>query len=233
MEATWKKDIPATTLYIYKEEPFETYNPYHNLVGKPKKENIEEIVVEDGHPRLISVGNCLIDAKLNRLLLVCKKSKIPANIKSIGDYVFGDGYFLDIMYIPDTVKEICWGAFSHCGKLTEINIPNSVTKIGPYAFCGCDNLVKLTLPDSIKTIQSNAFRSCSALKSVILSKNLTTLKKEAFAFCHSLEYIRFGGNIKFIGVGAFRDCDKLTIHAPAGSYAEQYAKENGIKFVAI
>jgi hypothetical protein len=27
-------------------------------------------------------------------------------------------------------------------------------------------------------------------------------------------------------------CRKLTIYAPAGSYAEQYAKENNIPFVA-
>ena len=31
---------------------------------------------------------------------------------------------------------------------------------------------------------------------------------------------------------AFVDCPNLTIHAPAGSYAEQYAKENHIPFVA-
>ncbi len=35
-----------------------------------------------------------------------------------------------------------------------------------------------------------------------------------------------------IGTDAFKDCHKLTIHAPAGSYAEQYAKENNIPYVA-
>ena len=34
-----------------------------------------------------------------------------------------------------------------------------------------------------------------------------------------------------IGADAFKDCHKLTIHAPAGSYAETYAKENNIPFV--
>ena len=228
----WKKVSP-TTLYIHKEEPFATYNPYFHLVGKPKRENIEEIIVEEGHPRLISVDNCLIDAESNRLLLVCKNSKIPANITSLGAYVYRDGFFLDTMYIPNTVKEILWGAFAHCRNLTKINIPDSVTKIGPYAFDGCCNLVELTLPNSIKTIQSNAFLGCTSLKKVILSENLTTLKKEAFAYCSSLEYVRFGGNIKFIGVGTFRECDKLTILAPAGSYAEDYAKKHNIKFEAI
>ena len=35
-----------------------------------------------------------------------------------------------------------------------------------------------------------------------------------------------------IGWFAFDGCTNMTIHAPAGSYAEQYAKENNIPFVA-
>ncbi len=228
----WKKVSP-TTLYIRKEEPFAAYNPYYNLVGKPKRENIEEIIVEEGHPRLISIDNCLIDSKLNRLLLACRNSKIPSFIKSIGQDAFENCSFIDRIEIPNTVKEICWGAFSRCKKLTQIDIPNSVTTIGPYAFYGCDNLAELTLPDSIKTIKSEAFRSCFSLNTVVLPAKLTTLKKEAFAYCYSLEHVRFGESIQFIGVGAFRECDNLTIHAPAGGYAELYAKKNNIKFEAI
>lgn len=36
-----------------------------------------------------------------------------------------------------------------------------------------------------------------------------------------------------IGENAFSNCPNLTIHAPAGSCAEAYAKENKIKFEAI
>ena len=36
-----------------------------------------------------------------------------------------------------------------------------------------------------------------------------------------------------IGSSAFDGCKKLTIHAPAGSYVEEYAKKNKIKFEAI
>jgi hypothetical protein len=35
-----------------------------------------------------------------------------------------------------------------------------------------------------------------------------------------------------ISYGALDYCPNLTIHAPAGSYAEAYAKENNIPFVA-
>ena len=37
-------------------------------------------------------------------------------------------------------------------------------------------------------------------------------------------------SVHTIGTDAFAKCTKLTIHAPAGSYAEQYAKENNIPF---
>jgi hypothetical protein len=40
------------------------------------------------------------------------------------------------------------------------------------------------------------------------------------------------GSVTYIGALAFNECPNLTIHAPAGSYAETYAKENNIPFVA-
>ena len=36
-----------------------------------------------------------------------------------------------------------------------------------------------------------------------------------------------------IGDGAFRNCDNLTIKGYTGSYAETYAKENNIPFIAL
>ena len=33
-----------------------------------------------------------------------------------------------------------------------------------------------------------------------------------------------------IGYNVFTNCRRLVIHAPAGSYAEQYAKKNSVKF---
>lgn len=234
MAENWKKDIPTTTLYIYKEEPFATYNPYYALVGKPKRENIEEIIVEEGHPRLISVDNCLIDIKTSRLLLVCKNSKIPSFIKSIGQDVFQNGLYIDKMDdIPNAVKEICWGAFSRCKELKEINMPNSITTIGPFAFFGCKNLVDICFPNSVRTIKSSAFENCQNLKSVVFSEKLTTLKQEAFASCYSLESVKFGANVKFIAANTFKDCNNLVIYAPIGSYAEQYAKKHKIKFEAV
>jgi hypothetical protein len=54
----------------------------------------------------------------------------------------------------------------------------------------------------------------------------------AFVDCRNLTDITILNRTTRIGCSAFWDCHKLTIHAPAGSYAETYAKENNIPFVA-
>ena len=43
--------------------------------------------------------------------------------------------------------------------------------------------------------------------------------------------ITISDSVKKIDGGAFNGCNDFTIHAPAGSYAEQYAKDNNINFV--
>jgi hypothetical protein len=47
-----------------------------------------------------------------------------------------------------------------------------------------------------------------------------------------LEHACIQGAKTKIEAQTFNSCKKLTIHTPAGSHAEAYAKENGIPFVA-
>ena len=70
------------------------------------------------------------------------------------------------------------------------------------------------------------------LKKVVLSANMTEIPRMVFERCEALESVWIPGGVSAIAVDAFRGCAKLTIHAPAGSYAETYAKENNIPFVA-
>ena len=67
---------------------------------------------------------------------------------------------------------------------------------------------------------------------VILEDGVVSIGKEAFMYNFRLESIRIPDSVERIGEDAFYMCNKLTIHAPAGSYAEIYAKENNIPFVA-
>ena len=53
--------------------------------------------------------------------------------------------------------------------------------------------------------------------------------------CSSLKSITIPESVTSIGERAFDECkrENLTIKGYAGSYAEKYAKENGISFEAI
>lgn len=69
-------------------------------------------------------------------------------------------------------------------------------------------------------------------KAVIVQEGIVQIGVNAFAGCVFMTDICLPASILEIGADAFKDCHKLTIHAPAGSYAETYAKENNIPFVA-
>ena len=53
-----------------------------------------------------------------------------------------------------------------------------------------------------------------------------------FSRCKNLKHIHLTQNINTIDRWAFSDSPDLIIYAPAGSYAETYAKENNIPFEA-
>ena len=70
------------------------------------------------------------------------------------------------------------------------------------------------------------------IRSVTIQDGVKKIEYEAFYDCEKLEHIHIPRSVKFIGFGVFTGCPNLTIHAPAGSCTEQYAKEHNIPFVA-
>ncbi|MBR2366752.1 MAG: leucine-rich repeat domain-containing protein [Oscillospiraceae bacterium] len=112
--------------------------------------------------------------------------------------------------VPEGVEKIGGSAFSYDARLNSVSVPGSVTKLDEWTFNGCD-----------------------ALKSVVLHDGTLSIGDYAFKECISLEEIIIPESVKSIGVGAFMDSLSLIIHAPSGSYAERFAKENGIPCEAI
>ena len=157
---------------------------------------------------------------------------IPDGVTSIGNEVFNGCKNLTSITIPDGVTSIGNEAFNGCKNLTSITIPDSVTSIGDSAFEGCENLTSITIPDSVTSIGDSAFYRCKNLTSITIPDSVTSIGNSAFWGCENLTRITIPDSVTSIGISAFGWCENLTIHAPAGSCAEQYAKENNIPFVA-
>jgi hypothetical protein len=69
-------------------------------------------------------------------------------------------------------------------------------------------------------------------ENVVIPDGVTEIGNRAFYWNTKLKTVIIPDGVTSIGDSAFTGCEKLTIHAPAGSYAEQYAKEKNIPFVA-
>jgi hypothetical protein len=66
---------------------------------------------------------------------------------------------------------------------------------------------------------------------VTISDSVTRIKIAAFGSCRKLRVVKMGGSNIEIQL-PFHRSPRVTIHAPAGSSAEDYAKEHNIPFVA-
>lgn len=62
-------------------------------------------------------------------------------------------------------------------------------------------------------------------------KRVTRIGEGAFAACKSLTGVTIPNSVIKIGKAAFSGCDNLTMTVGHGSYAEQYAMDNGINYM--
>ena len=60
---------------------------------------------------------------------------------------------------------------------------------------------------------------------------MTEIGSVAFSGCKSLVGITIPDSVIKIGKAAFSGCDNLTMTVGHGSYAEQYAMDNGINYM--
>ena len=135
-----------------------------------------------------------------------------AIVSRINDDAFKGNTVIRSVCIPEGINWIGVWAFENCSNLEIINIPHGVPVINWGTFSGCSKLKTLVLPDSVTQIDYEAFDSCTALETLYIPRSTVSIRSGAFP--------------------SIRNCPNLTIHAPVGSYAESFAKENSIFFVA-
>lgn len=93
----------------------------------------------------------------------------------------------------------------------------------------CRNDIKnIKFSDSLYSIGVAAFSLCRNLESVKIPKGCVDIQSDAFFCCTSLKRIEIPSSVTTIGIDAF-PLD-ATLIVERGSYAERYARDNGIYF---
>ena len=154
-------------------------------------------------------------------------------IIEIGAFAYKDCVQLSKIDLKDSnVRGIGEYAFSGCSGLTKVDMGNQIETLGDYTFEGCNNLEEILLSAAIKIIPRGSFQACSKLENIILTNGIQEVEEDAFKECTNLREIFIPYKTKKIGTLCFSYLDILLIRGVAGSYAEQYATENDIAFVA-
>jgi|GEM_PF-1790991 len=180
---------------------------------------------------------------------------LPDHLNYLGDSAFCGCHALESVSLPDSLSLIASDTFCDCVSLVRVRLPRELTYIGDGAFSSCFLLNRIALPDTveyvgmeafmltdldfvsfgknIRYIDDNAFDNCSSLREVSLPEGLEDLGIEAFANCSGLIHACLPLSLTSIGEDAFMGCPSLTISAPAGSYAAEYAEQNGINYAYV
>lgn len=140
-----------------------------------------------------------------------------------------------VIVVPETINgkkvvSIGFGAFSQLENVEAIVLPDSVVKIGEGAFTNCDNLRFVYLGTGLKSTGNMTFNMCKAIKEIELPEGMTSMQGIFVFNCPSLEVITVPATVEDVGDGIVSSKDfNGVIRTPAGSAAEKYAIEHGIK----
>lgn len=182
----------------------------------------EDIVIPDNVEKID--GHFL---KNKRRAKAVKSVTIPDSVKTIEDYAFHDFESLADENGFVIVRNVL---YSYLGKEHNIVIPENVVKISSHVFLHNNRVTSVTLPEGIKEIGYEAFHCCEKLLQINIPESLTSIHERAFYRCEKLRRINLHKGVTEIGTEAFRYCEKLTIYAPEGSVAIEYAQNNNIAF---
>lgn len=108
----------------------------------------------------------------------------------------------------------------------------TIRSIGNNAFEGLQ-IPKVSLPSTINKIADGAFKNCENLSCLTLPERLTKIGNNVFENCAKLEYVYIPAGVTTIGTDILKKSEEAVIYGYKDSYANTYATDNKIKFVAI
>ncbi len=171
-----------------------------------------------------------------------KSVSFPHSITSIDPFAFSgirsiESYCVDeentvyssvdgVIYSKDKSKLISYPS----GKKGVFSIPEGTTRIGEYSVYYAEEVTEIILPNGVTHIEEGAFGDCPSLKNIVLPDTLESIESFAFYNDPKLKEIYIPQSVTTIGENAFSNPDSVTIYGEEGSYAQEYALAQGIKF---
>ena len=121
------------------------------------------------------------------------------------------------------------------GKDTVVVIPEeiegkTVVEFYDLVFANSSPVRAVVVPKGVKKLAN--FCANSTTMEIVICEGTEEIAFMTFSNCETLREVHLGSAANNIHQDAFLWSDNLTIYAPAGSYAETFAKENNIPFQA-
>lgn len=175
----------------------------------------------------------------------------PEFLEEIGEQAFVNCYGLEEIVLNDGLKSVGAHAFLNC-QLKEVIMPDSIVAIFEFAFgsAGIEtveistgltelsngslfkaNITTIVVPNNIKTIGPVAFGSCANLQTVVIEEGCESIAQYAFGDCPNLTSVVIPASVTEIGNKIVDKSPNAVLTVQPGSYAEQYAIDNGIAYV--
>lgn len=156
-------------------------------------------------------------------------------VAEVGNSAFKNDDFIKSVDFSNAKRMYTIGQFAFADSILEGNliIPSRVTKIGTAAFEGCSNLTSVQFSSDGGIVPTQCFNNCTSLESVILTSYINQIEQYAFQNCTSLRSVTIPKSVTSINSTAFKGCDDFVINCYHNSYAEQFAKDNGIDYEVL
>ena len=198
-----------------------------------------------------SKGISIIGIKTDESVLEIPEKIGEKEVFEVDSYAFRGCKSLTSITLPATVQRIGCGAFFACKSLSSVVLKNENVVIEPDAFRNCTALVDengyvivnnifynycgdnshVDIPEGVTNLGQCAFTFAPNVKSITIPTTIKRLPDYVLTLGEKLEDVYIPEEVKDFGKGVFKNCNNIKIHAPLGSAAEAYAKENDIIYL--
>ncbi|NLT18414.1 MAG: hypothetical protein BWX72_00748 [Firmicutes bacterium ADurb.Bin080] len=139
---------------------------------------------------------------------------------AIADYAFFENSKLVSIFLPRSIMNIGYAAFSGCENLNSITVDTDNSRY--YASNNCLIQIKeegnelilgvggsIILPDSVHTISDYAFYNCVQTTTIVIPEEVSYIGKAAFKNCLILSNLELPQNLEYISEQTFYSCSSL------------------------